>query len=105
MSLAAYKYYAENDSVDLADMSLYFPYKHLEYFGEKYCAELLVHRLKDVNCTKKEARRQFLRELKRKDCFMAHIFSATVFYSGMEEVLHRVLLFVSPGLIHFLGAS
>lgn len=105
VSLAAYKYYSENDIVDLSDISLYFPFKHLEFFGKNYCAEILASRLKDINCTKKEARRQFLRELKRKDCFMAHIFTASVFYTGMEDVLHKVLLFVSPGLIHFLGAS
>ena len=29
VSLAAYKYYSENDIVDLSDMCLYFPFKHI----------------------------------------------------------------------------
>jgi hypothetical protein len=64
--MAAYKYYAENDGIGMTDLALYIPKTYLTYYGEKFWAKQLALRLRNIKCTKREARRQFLRAIRKR---------------------------------------
>ena len=61
MMMAAYKYYSENDALDITDIFQYLPSFLIKQCGERSIRREIVKKFKAIKCTKSEARKKFLK--------------------------------------------
>lgn len=78
--MAAYKYYSENDVLDIIDLCLYIPSIVIKTYGERNVRREIVKKFKAIKCTKNEARKNFLKIISDKDVFMALTFYSSLYF-------------------------
>lgn len=80
IQISALKYYSENDSIDMCEITKYVPKQYYLSHPDSNIERLMVKSIEGITCTKYEARNKILQIFKNQDAFMSLIFEAEMFF-------------------------